>query len=1383
MKKKKVPVKMWLIFVLGTISCSSVVSAQQFLYGADPSSVSGASSSGPHSRDPVGTTDNVYRQAGENVTLLCQGLTEDSLVRSVKWICQGCYSNSPSHETVVAEFKEGQDQGDQDDPTLMRPEDSLELSSKSSAPPRVTLTQSVFSIEISPLAAEDSGEYMCLVNNRKRPNVAIRLFVQDVPAPPGVPLVMGFTSRSVNLSWTPPFNTHNSPISHYLIHVRVGENGIWDETNTLETQSNATVFQVDDLQPFTTYSFRITALNALGRSHPSKESYYMITLREVPSGKPTITAAHNTSSSSIQLSWRPPHPSTLHGEFLGYRIAYKPRHMGPEAVNEMLIKDPNVDKYTITRLRTFTQYLISIQVYNPEGLGPSTTVVVMTDEGVPSQPMNVSFRGVTNASVLVRWHQPKFPNGIIQGYRLYYMHKNYTDVQTIRDPEEEMEHNLEGLEPFTKYKLWLKAFTWKNEGEPSEPFEMLTDVDGPSAPLISNLTCKDEQSIYLEWERPERVYKGIDFYFIYYRSEDEWQFEEIIVERNGSQPNDGQDSGGLSEDGSKILLSNLTTNAMHELKVRAATRSIYNETTIYRGDFSEPQKILLKLNCDQVKASTVVRTATIGLELSAGIIAGGTCVLFALLLALVAIALWRRYFNESYYYLDESPATPAPSVVPDWDIEQSVTTSMVGEGGPRLATTRTAIPAHLFIQHVASLHANEDIGFSKEYEAIQSLSTHEEIPADSSYQADNKLKNRYHNVVAYDHSRVQLRPLPGQKRGEYVNANYIDGFQKAHAYIGTQGPLPSTFDSFWRMIWEQKVKVVVMITNLVERGRRKCDLYWPTEGQATYGLIEVSLVSEEELATYTVRTFKIRHIKIKAVKQKASERFVHQYHYTNWPDHGVPENPLPVLSFVKKSSASSTRESDGPIVVHCSAGVGRTGAYILIDAMLKQMRAKGELNLVAYLKHIRTQRNYLVQTEEQFMFVHDALAEAVASGETNINRSYLSRYISSLQSSFTTDENSIPWQLLDRQFKLATAYQPQEVQFMAALKSCNQCKNQNFDYLPIESARVPLAPRVSLDGSDYINASWLPGFKRLKEFIITQHPTDHTVDDFWQMLWDHNVRSVVVLSALQQPEFGIFWPSQQVDLDLDAIRVKLVDESEYHGYQTKEFNLISHHDDYEMSVKLLFCPSWPHHCSPLSTASDLIRVANTLHTQVQHSSGPLAIVDRFGGPEAATFCALSTLLRQLDFENHVDVYQYAKVAHNRRPGIWKSQDDYLFLYRVIESVCSNGPVSASTSSTSTSSCGGSTIAESSSSSTEGLSVAKRHCAKSTFSSGKLSTSGGPHQTRLTAAVVPHINGHSNSRANGGTSSMSTVSSSTSSFSIRVPPDGMESASHEGLQKA
>ena len=195
---------------------------------------------------------------------------------------------------------------------------------------------------------------------------------------------MAFTSRSVNISWTPPMSAHNSPISHYLIQIRVGEDGPWvsDGKNILETSSNSTVFQVDKLEPFTTYSFRVSAVNAMGRSTYSKESYYMLTLREVPSGKPTITAAHNTSSTSIRLSWRSPPADTIHGEFLGYRIAYKPRNAATsDAVKEIRIKDPQVDKYTITKLNIFTQYLVSLQVYNPEGLGPSTTVVVMTDEG------------------------------------------------------------------------------------------------------------------------------------------------------------------------------------------------------------------------------------------------------------------------------------------------------------------------------------------------------------------------------------------------------------------------------------------------------------------------------------------------------------------------------------------------------------------------------------------------------------------------------------------------------------------------------------------------------------------------------------------------------------------------------------------------------------------------------------------------------------------------------------------------------------------------------------------------------------------------------------------------------------------------------------------
>ncbi len=445
-------------------------------------------------------------------------------------------------------------------------------------------------------------------------------------------------------------------------------------------------------------------------------------------------------------------------------------------------------------------------------------------------------------------------------------------------------------------------------------------------------------------------------------------------------------------------------------------------------------------------------------------------------------------------------------------------------------------------------------------------------------------------------------------------------------------------------------------------------MYWPKEGTDKYGLIEVTLAREDVMATYTIRTFRIRHTRIRNGKQGGhSERYVLQYHFTSWPDHGVPENPLPLLSFVRRSS-DANRDCQAPIVVHCSAGVGRTGAYILVDAMLKQMKAKGELNLVAFLNHIRTQRNNLVQTEEQYIFVHDALAEAVASGETNINRSYLTRYINSLQSSFTTDENSIPWQLLDRQFKLATAYQPQEAQFVAALKPCNQHKNRNFDYLPIESARVALSPKAGMDGSDYVNASWMPGFSRQREFIITQHPLEHTVIDFWRMLWDHNVRTVVVLSPVQQPEFGIFWPGPQMSIEMDAMRVTLLDESEANGFQVKDFAMSSLNEEFELTVRLIFSPSWPHLCTPLSTTTEFVNLVQNIN--IERGSGPLVVMDRFGGTESAFYCAVSSLVRQLDYENHVDIYEYTKVSHTRRPGLWRTQEDYFHLYRILDSICS-----------------------------------------------------------------------------------------------------------------
>ncbi|XP_071748929.1 putative receptor-type tyrosine-protein phosphatase mosPTP-1 isoform X2 [Lepeophtheirus salmonis] len=1075
---------------------------------------------------------------------------------------------------------------------------------------------------------------------------------------------MAFTSRSVNLSWAPPLNNHNSLISHYRIQIREGEGKEWDDNKIIDTPDNRTVFQVRGCLPFTTYSFRVMAVNGKGKSHFSTASYYMLTLREVPSGKPSITSAHNMSSTSIQLTWVSPPLSTIHGEFLGYVLRYKPRMADESKAKEIRLKDSSITKHTITKLKVFTQYSVSLQVENPEGQGNVTTVIVMTDEGVPSMPVNVSLRNITNSSILIHWRQPTNPNGIIIGYRLYYMHKDFTDVETVRRPQEHMQYRLSGLKPYTNYKLWLKAFTWKNEGEPSEPFTMMTDVRGPSPPTVSNLTCCNETSIFVEWDKPKIFYKSVDNYYIHYRKENAgtWKEIEVIVERTT-----------FTTRPTTYILTNLTTNSLYEIKVQGATKGIYDSSKLFKGQETEIQKFRLRQHCDHVRAFTMVLSKDSSSTSSsstlrhlenalgssgAGALAGVFVVALALFFAVVILGIWRRYFNEAYYYLDEGTVTPVPASIPDWDIIDA----------------KRAVPTHVFIQRVAAMHMDINTGFAREFQEIEEASKGDISTSNASNASEHIDKNRYNNILAYDHSRVQLRPLPGQKKGEYLNANFIDGFQKARNYIATQGPLPSTYDSFWRMIWEQKVYVVVMITNLLERGRRKCDMYWPNEGKVIYGLMEVTLIKEEIMATYTIRQFSLRHTRMKKInsgKHRPTERTVYQYQYTNWPDNGIPDNPLPVVSFVKKSS-DLNRDREGPLLVHCSAGVGRTGAYILIDAILKQLKSKGEANIYTYLKHIRTQRNHLVQSEEQYAFVHDAMAEAIASGETNVNASHLSRCIDNLQSSFTTDENSIPWQLLDRQFKLATSYTPPECQFVSALGGNNRSKNRNFDFLPIEKSRVRLSSTP--DGSDYINASWIPGFHSLREFVVTQHPLESTVADFWRMIWDHSVSTIVVLSSLQKPEFGVFWPAKK--MDMEHFRVELTEETtNFNGYESKQLKLSSFHSgNFVLNVKIIFRPDWPRpRCLENSTdVTELPRLISALYVEEKEQQpSPTVIMDRFGGTESGIFCALSSLLSQLDSEHHVDVYQAVKYVHNQRPGTWRSQEDLLYIYKVLESVCTS----------------------------------------------------------------------------------------------------------------
>ncbi|XP_075045707.1 receptor-type tyrosine-protein phosphatase H [Mixophyes fleayi] len=283
-----------------------------------------------------------------------------------------------------------------------------------------------------------------------------------------------------------------------------------------------------------------------------------------------------------------------------------------------------------------------------------------------------------------------------------------------------------------------------------------------------------------------------------------------------------------------------------------------------------------------------------------------------------------------------------------------------------------------FKLHYDRNHADSDFGFAEEYQELSSVGTTQSKRA--AEMSDNRAKNRFTNVLPYDHSRVKLSTVDAISSTDYINANYMPGYNSTKEFIASQGPLTNTTADYWRMIWEHHVNTIVMLTNCMENGRTKCEHYWPLDyTPCTYGDITVTVTSETILSEWTIRDFSVKNAKQQGIK------YVRHFHFTAWPDHGVPDSTTSIIEFRNLvREHMDQQKSNGPTIVHCSAGVGRTGTLIALDYLIQQMEKEHRVGIYGFVEKMRMNRTLMVQTEAQYVFLNKCMLDLIEQPEENI---------------------------------------------------------------------------------------------------------------------------------------------------------------------------------------------------------------------------------------------------------------------------------------------------------------------------------------------------------------------------------------------------------------
>ncbi|XP_033886693.2 receptor-type tyrosine-protein phosphatase epsilon-like isoform X2 [Acipenser ruthenus] len=632
--------------------------------------------------------------------------------------------------------------------------------------------------------------------------------------------------------------------------------------------------------------------------------------------------------------------------------------------------------------------------------------------------------------------------------------------------------------------------------------------------------------------------------------------------------------------------------------------------------------------------------------------------LLVLLLLLLICILSAVYFLR-FRKQRKADVTTVDKKIPNGILEeQEQQTVMLLTRSPSASKKYFPIPVDCLEEEYRIHSADDGKLFREEFNSLPNGYT--QGTCEEANREDNKEKNRYPNILPYDHSRVILTQIDGNPCSDYINASYIDGYKEKNRFIAAQGPKQETIADFWRMIWEQKSATIVMLTNLKERKEDKCDQYWPDQGCWTYGNVRVVVEDFTILVDYTIRKFCVQYQTSEGSK---APRLITQLHFTSWPDFGVPFTPIGMLKFLKKVKTVNPSFA-GPIVVHCSAGVGRTGTFIVIDAMIDMMHAEQKVDVFALVSRIREQRSQLVQTDMQYSFIYQALLEYYLYGDTELDVSSLEGHLQKLHNTMAPFDRIG----LEEEFKKLTNVRIMKENMRMGNLPANMKKNRVLQIIPYDFNRVILSMKRGQENTDYINASFIDGYRQKDYFIATQGPLSQTVDDFWRMVWEWKSHSIVMLTELQEREQDKcfqYWPSEGSVTHGDWT-VEIKGDARCDTCSVRDFMLSFSPEKQTRLVRQFHFHGWPEIGIPADGKGMIDIIAAVQKQQQQSGNHPIIVHCSAGAGRTGTFVALSNILERVKAEGLLDVFQTVKSLRMQRPHMVQTLEQYDFCYRVVQ---------------------------------------------------------------------------------------------------------------------